>query len=306
MVLTGKDLGVVRPPGGAKWIMPGRSAAFERRFSVLAPGAMPFRLILSELERHEAVQISVRSFGERDVISRVYRFLRHSRGQRRQRANVIRDVPRVVHQFGMRNQPLCETDSISFLSAKRKTHREAHCVTLADPARSPDRAALRRQDSECHLRQAPLGAFRCDDKVAAEGKNASDADRVSIDGGYYRLREIGQHTDGTGATASGKILQEISDGIFRVGARILKVGASAECATLVVAGQNDTTYFAIFFQFREALAKTSEEFRTPRVARLRPTQRQDREATLLFTNQWHCVSSVKPGFLIHQLSRYPK
>src|SRR5215469_5364430 len=204
MVLTGKDLGVVRPPGGPEWIGPGRSAAFEQRFSVLAPSAMPFRLILSELECHEAVQISVCSFGERDVISRVYRFLRHSRGQRRQRANVFRDVPCVVHQFGMRNQPLCETDSISFLSAKRKTHREAHRVTLADPARSPDRTALRRQDSECHLGQAPLGAFRCDDKVAAEGKNASDADRVSIDGGYYRLREIGQHTDGTGATASGR------------------------------------------------------------------------------------------------------
>ena len=74
-----------------------------------------------------------------------------------------------------------------------------------------------------------------------------------------------------------------------MGARILKVRASAECAALVVAGQNDTTYLAIFFQLREALAKTSEEFRTPRVARLRTTQRQDREATLLFTNQRHYV-----------------
>src|SRR5215472_2535110 len=119
MVLTGK-------PGvwsdllrqGSRGVMPGGLAALEQRFSVLAPGAMPFRLILSELERHEAVKISIHSFGQRDVITRVYRFLRHSCGQRRKRANVLGDVAGLVHQLVMRNQPLCETHSISFLGAK--------------------------------------------------------------------------------------------------------------------------------------------------------------------------------------------
>jgi hypothetical protein len=160
-----------------------------------------------------------------------------------------------------------------------------------DPSRGADRTALRRQDAERDLRQTPFGALRCDDKVAAKRQDASDADRVSIDRGDYRLREFVQHRDGAHPAALGKVIEKIGDRIFGVGARILEVGARAEGAALFVAGQDDASHVAILLQFREALAESGEKFRAPCVARLGTAQSQRRDVAEFFTNQRHCVSS---------------
>src|SRR5271170_5057419 len=100
-------------------------AALEHRLATLAPRAMPFGLVLGHLQRHEAIEVRMRGLAERDVVSRVDRFLRDARGERRQRRDVLRDLARLRHQLAMRNHPLRETDAIGLVSLERETHREA-------------------------------------------------------------------------------------------------------------------------------------------------------------------------------------
>ena len=82
--------------------------------------------------------------------------------------------------------------------------------------------------------------------------------------------------------------------VHRVGARVLQVGAGAERAAPVVAGQDDAADVGIGLQFRQALAQAGLEFLAPGVARLGAAQRQDGDGTVAFAEQGH------GGFLLRR------
>src|SRR6185437_10216897 len=107
------------------------------------------------------------------------------------------------------------------------------------PSRGAQRAALRGHDAEGDLRQAPFGALGGDDQVAAESEDAADADRVTVDGGDDRLGELGDQNDRTRTAAAQQSLDKIRDRTFGMSAGILEVGAGAERAAAIVAGEDD-------------------------------------------------------------------
>jgi len=103
------------------------------------------------------------------------RFLGEARGERRQAGDLVGHLERALHQLGVRHQPLGEADAISLVGIDRVAQGGAHGVALADPARQAHRAAIGRHDTQPHLRQAPFGAFRRNDQIAAISSDAADA-----------------------------------------------------------------------------------------------------------------------------------
>src|SRR5437773_726028 len=78
------------------------SASLERRFALLAPGLVPFDLVLGELEGGETIEVDERGIGlVRDVEAPQERFLGEACRERRQRREVRRDLQRLVHQLGV-------------------------------------------------------------------------------------------------------------------------------------------------------------------------------------------------------------
>jgi hypothetical protein len=110
------------------------------------------------------------------------------------------------------------------------------------------------------------------DEIATICHDATDADGVTIYRRNDRLGEVCQHRQRMRAPAVRQVLDERSDRVHRMSARVLQVGAGTERAAFVVAGQDDATDGGIGFEFRQSLAQAGLEFLAPGVACLGPAQ----------------------------------
>src|SRR2546427_10037154 len=145
---------------------------------------------------------------------------------------------------------------------------------LPDPAGEPRAAAVRGENAEGNLRQAPLRPIGRDQDVAGEGHDAADPDGVAVDGADEGLREVRENLERPGP-ALGDALDELRGGVHRVRARVLQVRAGREGAARLVARQDGAPDRVVVVHGGDAASDALVEVGAPRIARFGATQRDD-------------------------------
>jgi hypothetical protein len=163
--------------------------------------------------------------------------------------------------------------------------------------RQSNDAAVVRQDPKCHLRQAPFGAVRGDDQIAAIRHDAADADRNAVHRGDDRLGKLSQHLAG-GPPAMRQAFDEGGHRALAMGARVLQIGAGRERAACLVAGQHRNPDLAILRHFGAARRDLLVKILAPAIARLGSAEDQPANTVALFVEHRHrgspCKRAVSP------------
>ena len=146
---------------------------------------------------------------------------------------------------------------------------------------------MRRQDPERDLGQPPFGPLGGDDQIAAIGHDAADPDGIAIDGGDEGFGEIRQQVHRLMPTPLRQGLDRLGDRVAGMRLRVLQIGAGAERAARLVAGQDDAADLVVIFDLRQQLLQRRVVILTPSVARLRPRQGQDRDSAAFLVQQGH-------------------